>query len=187
MITTTPGIYSFPGVRDIHLGVCRSDIERGRAYFATAGSSAYFDPTAEGAKLYDLAGVHIADTSNPGTAVALLEEILRAAMFLPKQRPRIEAALKRALAGDSLIDHLFADQLPLKQAGNHLGYDGVMVWESDDVAGPSSAFVWQTDRVRELTPEEVEAVLTHHTTATFGDEGAGESVRDRPKTDGASA
>ena len=182
MPSTTPGLYLLPGGRDIRLGVRRGDIERGGAYFATAGSSTYFDPTADGVKLYDLAGAHIADSSNPGTAVALLEEILRAAMFQPKQRPRIEVALREALAGDPFIDYLFADELPLRQAGNHLGFGGVLVWENDDVAGPSSAFIWQTGHVRELTAEEVEAVLLVHATEIYGPQGAAELVRYRTQT-----
>lgn len=179
MLSTSTGQFALPGGREILLGVRRGGIERSGAYFATAGSSTYFDPTSEGVKLYDLADVHIADSSNPETAIALLEELLRAARFPFKQRGRIDAAIKEARSGDPFIDYLFADELPLKEAGNHLGFGGVLVWENDDIAGPSSAFIWQTGRVRELTSEEVESVLAYHAAELYGPKGAAELVRDR--------
>ena len=177
--STSANVLQLPTGNEIRLGVRQGGIERGGTYFSTAGSSSYFDPTRHGVELYDLAGAHLADTSNALTTVALLEEMLRAVRFPFKQRGRIEVALKQASKGDPFIDYPFAEELPLKEAGNHLGFDGVLVWGNDDITGPSSAFIWQAQRVRALTPEESEAVLLYYASEAFGACGAADLVRDR--------
>lgn len=130
--------------------VRRGSVEPGGAYFSTKGSSTYFDPSAAGVDHYNLDAAHIADTSHPATAVALLEETLKDPTLKAADKVRLEEALKEARAGEPFIDYTLADETPMKEAGKRLGYDGFKVWENDDIASPSSVFLWNTDKAQKL-------------------------------------
>ena len=116
--------------------------------------------------LFELAGLNVLDTSTVSGATALLRELLRASAFSFQDRMRVEAALIEAERGDPRVDHAFAAGLPIANAGNHLGFDAVLVWGDQDRDVASDIFVWRRERIRPLTDEESEEFLRPRSAAS---------------------
>lgn len=133
------------------LGARRGEILPSGAYFATQGSSTFFDPIDPKVALYDLGGVRVADTSDQEVAIAVLSRALDVQALTDGDRRRLVEAFDEARAGEPFIDYFLADELPLAEAAQELGYGGLRVWENDDQAAPSSVFIWKLDSVRELS------------------------------------
>lgn len=133
------------------LGARRGAIEPTGAYFATNGSSTFFDPVDRGIALYDLGQVRIADTRSSEVTVSILARALEYEGLDEAARQRLQDAMDAARAGDPLVDYVLADELPLPRAARDLGFGGLRVWENDDWADPSSVFIWDVAAVRELS------------------------------------
>ncbi|WP_323025746.1 hypothetical protein [Castellaniella sp.] len=133
------------------LGARRGVIEPTGAYFATNGSSTFFDPVDPGIDLYDLGQVRVADTRSPEVTASILARALEYEGLSEEDRQRLQEALDAARAGDPLVDYVLADELPLPRAARDLGFGGLRIWENDDWADPSSIFIWDLVAVRKLS------------------------------------
>jgi len=127
----------------------RGDVASSGAYFATPGSSTYYDTssTADSVARYDLSALNIADADHPETGLALLTTALEYPGLDEESRSRIAELQALYAEGDGSIGYLDNDGLPLPWAGQKLGFDGIRVWEQDDWTSPSSIFVWSVGRV----------------------------------------
>lgn len=151
----------------IKFAVRRGDIEPSGAYFALPGSSTYFDPLGAGAKCYDLAGVGLLDCRKERDAAARLFErtqtLCEAGEWATDRgRELLADALVDIAGGDAFIGYMLADETPMAAAVKELGFGGLLIWENDDWASPSSVFVWDLSTVRELEPAERDAYLREH-------------------------
>ncbi len=131
------------------LAVRQGDIQAGGAYFSTEGSSAYFDVANKDAKKFDISQAKIA-VSGSSDMKAVLQKALRTERD-PENLKRIAEALQADKSTDNFVDYTLFDEVPsIKKAAEALGYDGVKVWENDDIADPSSVFIWNIDKARSL-------------------------------------
>ena len=134
------------------LAVRHGEIQEGGAYFSTQGTSTYFDPESPDAKKYDIGQAKIA-TSGTSEMKAILQHALTLKNS-PEEAKRIAEALQADNNTDNFVDYLLFDEVPsIKAAAEALGYDGVKVWENDDIADPSSVFIWNVDKVKEISPK----------------------------------
>ena len=143
------------GQENIVLAVRQGDIDQSGAYFATAGSSTYFDLENKAAKKYDISAAKIAKSGTPE-----MRQILEKAKTLknsPEEIARIDEALTAMQDEDNHVDYLLFDEVTsIKEAAEQLGFDGVKVWENDDIADPSSVFIWNTEKIKPLEEEPID-------------------------------
>jgi hypothetical protein len=137
------------------IAIRRGPIDEDGAHFATAGNSTYFDEDAvgHGAEKYDLSSANIADTSDPKTTLAILHEAAQDERLTPEEHERIDRLIADAEKGEPYISYLENEELPLPDAAKRLGYDGIKVWENDDVGDPSSVFLWNTGKAKKVAEE----------------------------------
>ena len=125
--------------------VRRGEIDPNGAYFSKAGSwSTYSEPEdASGPKdQYDLSSATILDGQNPEAVRILARAALKDKSLTPQEAKR----LQELIADDApTLSYLDADELPMADAGKRLGFDGMTVFENDDIADPSSVFLWNTE------------------------------------------
>ena len=135
------------------VAIRRGEIDPAGAYFSLPGQSTYHDEEMVGVDpglhSYDVSGVNIADTSKLGVAVSIIEEAMKSAKT-ERERVRLSELLLMAKVNGPFINYIDNDQLPLPEAAKRLGYDGILVWENDDIANPSSAFIWNTGKVKKV-------------------------------------
>lgn len=135
------------------LAMRRGEIDPAGAYFATYGSSTYFDVDNPAIEKYDISAVGIIDTNVPEQAVALLEETLKDERLNDEERNRLRQEISDVLEYGGGIGYMIADALPLADAGKRLGFDGMKVVENDDLAAGSSVFIWNTALVTKMSEE----------------------------------
>jgi hypothetical protein len=92
----------------------------------------------------------IADTENAQTTIAILQEALKDSRLTPEDRQRVRELLADAESGEPHVGYMDNDELPLPDAAKRLGYDGILVWENDDVSDPSSVFLWNVSKAKPL-------------------------------------
>ena len=139
----------------------RGEIEPTGAYFSTPGESTYHDSESEDATVarYDLSGLMIADTEIPEVALAIVRESLIEPGHSDADRARLLELIAEIEEGDYSISYMECDELVLSYAAQRLGWDGIRVWESDDIGRPSSVFVWSVDRIDRVASNHRQAVL----------------------------
>jgi hypothetical protein len=133
------------------MAVRTGDIDKEGAYFSTEGSSTYYDPEG-GAKKYEISNAKIATSGTPQ-----MREILEKAKEVasPEELKRINSALEKDKNTDNFVDYRLFDEVPaIKETAEKMGYHGVKVWENDDIASPSSIFLWDTSKAKLSTPKE---------------------------------
>jgi hypothetical protein len=132
------------------LAVRQGDVEEGGAYFSTEGSSTYFDLDNPNAKRYDIGSAKLA-VSGSNDMRGILKEALNDADNSIDDIQRITDAMVADNAVDNFVDYMLFDEVPsIKRAAEKLGYDGVKVWESDDISDPSSVFIWNTGKAKDI-------------------------------------
>ena len=161
------------------IAIRRGPIDENGAHFATPGNSTYFDEDAvgHGAEKYDLSSANIADTSDPKT---ILHEAAKDERLTPEEHERIDRQIADAEKSEPYISYLENEELPLPDAAKRLGYDGIKVWENDDVGNPSSVFLWNTDKAKTLKirpapgefPNEIKMVAEEVRSQLLGDKAA---------------
>lgn len=134
---------------DPNIVVRRGEIKEGGAYFSSKGESTYYDPDAEGVDKYHLGDSRVADTDDETTRQNILREALRDKSLTPEDRTRIQNMHDTK----DIISFMDNDELPLPAAAKRLGYDGIKVWENDDISHPSSIFMWNTNKAKKLGGE----------------------------------
>jgi N12 class adenine-specific DNA methylase len=137
------------------IAIRRGEVSSDGAHFSLPGSSTYYDEDAVEsgeAQKFDLSSANIADTTDPKVVTAILEEAQKIEM-MGAERVRVLDLLKEARNGEPHINYLDNEELPLPEAAKRLGYDGIKVWENDDITGPSSVFVWNTAKAKQLKSE----------------------------------
>ncbi|CAE6793522.1 hypothetical protein R70006_04961 [Paraburkholderia domus] len=127
----------------------RGPIDPAGAYFATPGSSTYHDTGTddESVNRYDLGALRIADTDDKEIALAIIREAFNEPDRTDEERDRLQGLLADYAEDCGCIGYKDCDELVLSWAARRLGWDGILVWENDDIGGPSSVFVWALDRV----------------------------------------
>lgn len=131
------------------LAVRMGKVDENGAYFATPGMSTYYD-AGSGQKVYDFKSAKVV-ASDTDDAKAVLQEALKDPSNGPEDIKRIQDSLE-----DGYIDYTMNDQIPsIVAAAKKKGFDGIKVWENDDVGNPSSVFLWNTKKAREVSPEEL--------------------------------
>lgn len=141
------------------LAIRQGEIDPDGAYFSTNGSSTYFDPLNDKAGKYDLSGLRILDTSDQTQCTALIEEALLDDSLDKTGRERLQESLREAKGGAPYVGYQLADETPLAAAGRRLDFDGMRVTENDDWSNPSSVFIWNVDKVKQLSNEEFARLL----------------------------
>jgi len=144
------------GVSDTQIiAVRRGKIEKGGAYFSTEGTSTYYDPDAEGVDKYDIGNVKIVSAQTP-EAVKVLKLALQDKSNTPKMIEEINESISEQDKNmQGYIDYHMNDGIPsIVRAAKKLGYDGIKVFESDDISDPSSVFIWNTNKVKNLKAQE---------------------------------
>jgi hypothetical protein len=139
---------SFRKYKTAAMAIRRGEIQPNGAYFSLPGQSTYHDNDAVErgeAKEYDLSSLNIADTSNREVAEAVIKEAIRAAKGMMKLS--LVDLLRETEKASPVITYMDNDALPLPEAAKRLGYDGIQVWENDDITHPSSVFVWNVDKI----------------------------------------
>jgi hypothetical protein len=139
----------------------QGEIDPSGAYFATPGSSTYYDTGSKNDRTfrYDLAGLDIANPEEPEVGRAILKEALNEPGRTEAERVRIAELESFFDEGYGCITYMDCDDLVLSWAAKRLGYDGIRVWENDDVARASSVFIWAVDRVDRVAQNHRVAVL----------------------------
>lgn len=94
---------------------------------------------------YTISGANIADTSKKEVREAVIKEALKDPSITKEEKIRLAELYK-----DEAIDYRDNDELPLPAAAKRLGYDGIKVWENDDVGDPTSIFLWSTDKASKV-------------------------------------
>jgi hypothetical protein len=102
----------------------------------------------ESARQYDVSGLNFLYARTP-EAMRVLEE----AIMDPETTGDDIARIQEALDNEGFIDYLLNDEVPsVVKAAQRQGYDGIVVFENDDITDPSSAFIWNTDKVKQIEP-----------------------------------
>lgn len=136
------------GVQVGSIAVRRGPVTEEGAYFSTPGASTYYDPESKGGTVYDIAGLKLVDTDNRKVARRVLTEALKDPTNTPEDIKRLRDAIKVGF-----VDYKLNDEVPsVVNAGKRLGFDGIKVFESDDIDVPSSVFVWNTNKVKAVGP-----------------------------------
>lgn len=125
------------------------EIQSTGAYFATPGWSTYYDERSErvSGNRYDLTGLRIADPSQTEVGFAILGKALEHPDLTPAHVERLRELISEYSVAEGVIHYMDNDSLPLPWAASELGWDGILVWENDDIWSASSVFVWAVDRV----------------------------------------
>lgn len=126
----------------------QGEIQKDGAYFSTQGYSTYYDANNPSKKMYDISSAKLA-VSGSNEMNAVLKEALKIEKS-PENIKQIEEALQSDGKVDNFVDYLLFDEIPsIKKAAENLGFDGVKVWENDDVGNPSSVFIWNVDKIND--------------------------------------
>jgi hypothetical protein len=136
------------------IAIRRGEISPDGAYFSTEGMSTYFDEGAVElgeAQKYDLSDLRIADTEESAVTLAILQEVAKDPSLTREEQERVQSLIAEARKGEPFIDYFANDELPLPAAAKRLGYDGIRVWENDDVGGPTSLFVWAVGKIKKIS------------------------------------
>lgn len=132
----------------------RGPIDPDGAYFSLPGFSTYYDEDSVGVDpdihRYDLSAANLANIEDAPTTIAILQEALKDSRLTPEDQQRIRELLADAESGEPHVGYMDNDELPLPDAAKRLGYDGILVWENDDVADPSSVFLWNVSKAKPL-------------------------------------
>lgn len=133
-------------------------IDKKGAYFSQSekgiGNNNYFNAkTSKGVKnsQYDISNLNIVKSGTP-EARNILDEALKDS----KNTQRDINILKRELNNpdnqkSALIDWRMNDEIPsIVKASKKLGYDGIKVLETGDISNPTSIFIWNTNKIKEL-------------------------------------
>ena len=159
-VETMLGLKKPPVLKAAGVAIRRGEIDPAGAYFSLPGQSTYFDEDMVGVDpdiyKYDVSAVNLADTSKSGVAVSILNETLKDPALTDEDKNKLGVLLSEAEQGEPFISYMDNDSLPIPEAAKRLGYDGIIVWENDDIANPSSAFIWNLGKVRKTaTPAAV--------------------------------
>lgn len=121
----------------------------GGAYFATSGASTYYDPLAlEPSRNTFLLKK---DTKIVETDTEAAKEVIKEAIKIEENKDMVEQL--EDMLSDGYIDYMLNDERKpnedssIVKAAKRLGYDGIKVWESDDIGSATSIFLWNTDKI----------------------------------------
>ncbi|WP_199030763.1 hypothetical protein [Ralstonia sp. ASV6] len=157
----SPWLMAYEEFQRAGFAIRRGEIEPTGAYFSTPGESTYHDAETEDPTVtrYDLSGLMIADTRDQAVALAILRESLHERDHTDEDRARVLDLISEVEAGEFSISYMDCDGLVLSRAAQRLGWDGILVWENDDITTPSSVFVWAVERVDRVAVNHRQAVL----------------------------
>ncbi len=127
--------------------VRQGGIEKGGAYFSTEGSSTYYDLQNPKALKYNIADARLAQSGTPEMRAVL--ENAKKLKNTPEELKRINDALKADNVTDNFVDYILFDEVPsIKKSAERLKFDGVKIFENDDITDPSSVFIWNIDKIK---------------------------------------
>jgi len=122
-------------------------IDKNGAYFSTEGTSTYFDLENTRALKYNISDAKLVQSGTPEMRAVL--ENAKKLKNTPEELQRINDALKADNSADNFVDYMLFDEVPsIKKSAEQLKYDGVKIWENDDIADPSSVFIWNTNIIK---------------------------------------
>lgn len=122
------------------------------AHYAVAGGSTYFNPDAPGAKYYDLSSLRIADMDAQAVAERIIDKTLELEKAAKDSNPEVVARLEELRKDPYAIGYVDNEELGLHRGAKELGYDGMLLWESDDIGGASTINAWK--KAKEISREE---------------------------------
>jgi hypothetical protein len=138
--------------RRLTFAIRQGAVDPSGAHFSLSGSSTYSDPDVEGANYYDLSQSNVADTTKEEVVKKIVQIILTVEQD-PAIRQQLEAILSSPF--DQVhIDYIANEELGLHRGAKALGYDGILLYENDDINSPSTVNVWNTKKIKKITRAE---------------------------------